>query len=589
MLSGRRAFQRAAPEDTLDAILHDEPVSIGSLTPGLREVLTRCLAKAPGDRYADTRQLAARVRTIRDEDARPAAKPTRRIAIGLGVAAGIAAAAGFGYWKLQPEDSGIRSLAVLPFTSLSKPEDLSYLSDGLTRSLIRRISALASLSVKPFSAVADFQGKDIDPRAVGRKLSASAVVTGTVARESGRLQVSAELVDVATGARLWQNRYDRDGADALSILDEIAAAIVHDGIRLRISNEESRQLRSRPTDDPVAYDLYLRAIQRIEQATEADYLAARELLGQAIARDPNFALAYVSLATTYSVMAVDGYEKPADVMPQVSRNVRRALDCDQELPDAHSEAAVALFYFEWDWAGADREWNLALQSRGGGIVPDFLVAYAYQQWALGKPKEALALVRKARTLDPLSPALMIREADFLLNTGKLDEADGLYERVLRAAPAMKSADGGLLLSNAWLGLAEVRREEGRFDEAIDATRLASEATGDDTLEELFRTARGADGYAEIERRGARAQLEALEQRAAGGEYASPLDFARSFARLSDRERAFRHLDAALDERSPGLVFLGVDRAWSGLRDDPRFLAAVRRVGLPAPSLPNRAW
>ena len=109
-------------------------------------------------------------------------------------------------------------------------------------------------------------------------------------------------------------------------------------------------------------------------------------------------------------MAIDGYESPTDAWPEVTRNVRRALDEDQDLPDAHSEAAVALFFSQWDWAGAEQEWNRAMQSRGGGIVPDFLGVCALQRWALGKPAEALALARKARELDPLSPAFTYQEA-----------------------------------------------------------------------------------------------------------------------------------------------------------------------------------
>ena len=279
-------------------------------------------------------------------------------------------------------------------------------------------------------------------------------------------------------------------------------------------------------------------------------------------------------------MALEGYEPPAENLEQVSLNVRRALDSDQDLPDAHSEAAAALFYFRWDWAAAEREWSRALQSRGGGIVPDFLIAYALQQWALGKPDEALALSRKSPRARSPSPRLMICEADFLLQTGSLDKAAGLYEGILRSAPALAAKARSTHVSNAWLGLAEVRRRQGRFDDAIEARRRADEAAGDDTLQTVFARAHGAEGYREIETATARSQLKALEQRVADKGYVSPIEFARAHAQLGERDRTFSYLEAALADRSPGLVFLRVDRAWDGVRDDPRFQDVARRVGLP---------
>jgi serine/threonine protein kinase/tetratricopeptide (TPR) repeat protein len=589
MLSGRRAFRRDTPRATLDAILREEPEPIQGLdaavSPALREALSRCLAKTPSGRYPQTRDLAAQLRRIKDERDRrkTASAATRRRALWLSGAAAVALAAGLAAWTLHARDTGIRSLAVLPFTNASGDASADYLSDGLTNGVIREISRLPSLHVKPRGAVLHFKGNGVDPRAAGRLLAADAVVTGTVTQKAGRLQVAAALIDVRSGKRLWSRTFDGAAADTLSIQDEVASAIVDDGIRLQLSGDDRRQLARRPTDDPAAYDLYLRAIQLCERGAEGDYLEARDLLGKALARDPNFALAYVALATTYSEMAVDGYERPADALPHISHNVRRALDCDQDLPDAHSEAAVVLFYFQWDWAGSEREWSRAIQSRGGGFVPDALAACALQKWALGKPDEALALIRKARALDPLSPGLMIQEADLLLHARSLDAAADLYERVIGAARGSAAADSGPTLSNAWLGLAEVRKEQERFDDAIQARRRADEASGDDTLGGLASTARGAEGYREIERRTARAQLEDLQRRAADGGYASPLDFARVYAQLGDRQRALDLLDAALQDRSPGLVFLRVDRAWDGVRNDPRFLEAVRTIGLPASS------
>ena len=574
MLSGRRAFERGSKAATLEAIVHEEPELIPSVQPeSLRPVLDRCLAKDPGARYSDTRDLARELHGIRDRwerDQIPVGL-TRRRAAWLAGAAAVAAAAGVAYWRLEPRDTGIRSLAVLPFVNALKDESVDYVCDGIAWSLIRGISRLPSLKVKPRSAVSNFKGKAVDPREAGRKLGADAVVAGTVARRSGRLRVTAELVEVATGARLWSQAYDRAAADLMSVQEEIARAIVDEGIRMRLSTDERRQLVRNPTKDPAAFELYLRAIHSMEEETESGYLAARDFLQQALARDRTFALAYVALATTYSLMAGEGYERPADALVEVTRNVRRALDWDPDLPDAHSEAAAVLFGSQWDWAGSEKEWNRAMQSRGGGFVPDFLTGYAIERWALGRTDEALALARRARELDPLSPYFILQEAGYLLQGRQLEEAASLYEQLI-------GTDRGD--SRAYFGLAEVRRAQGRFDEAIDARRRGYKVEGDDSLAKVFATARGVEGYREVEKAIAAQDLEALRERAARGAYASPLEIARAYARLEDKPRALDSLDAALVERSPGLVFLKVDRAWDFIRDDPRFLAAVRRVGLP---------
>lgn len=602
MLSGRRAFERNTAVETLSAIIREEPAAIRTLNAGvtapLQQVVERCLAKKPADRYPNTRHLVVQLRQIRDRwdsaqvstapqilsaalpvptsspiAVAPAVGLTRRRALWIGGAVGVAAAAGLATWRLLPHGTGIRSLAVLPFTNVAKDEDAEYLCDGITESLIQRILPLPSLKVMGRSTVFNFKGKTVDPRDAGRQLGVDAILTGTVTRRPERVLISVELVEVATGARLWGNTYDRAAADILAIQDDIARAIVDDGIRLRLGNDERRQLARRPTDDPEAYDLYLRANHLSRRETEDAYLSARQLLQQAVTRDRKFALAYIWLGATYSLMAIDGFERPTDAWPQASRYARQALDLDPDLPDAHNNAASEAFFFKWDWAAAERTWKTAMQSRPGDFDPGHLLGpYALERWALGHPDEALQLTRKAREIDPLSPVFKVREGDFLFQTRQLDAAVSLYEQVIQDEPEDP---------RAYFGLAEVRRAQERFDEAIDWRRRGHAAAGDDSLRDVLATAHGAEGYRQIERSTAGQQLEALKSREAGA-YVSPLDFARAYAQLGDKERAFGYFDTAFADRAPGLVFLKVDRAWDTIRDDPRFLKAVRRVGLPWP-------
>jgi len=587
MLAGHRAFDRETAVETLSAIIREPLPPIRDVNPAvsepLRTLLERCLDKDPGRRYGVTRDLAVALRALRDDrnatEALPPPRPidppapavaaptTRRRMLWLGGATAAVLAAGVAGWEMWPRSGGITSLAVLPFVNAAKDEDTAHLCDGLADSLIDRLSQVPSLTVMARSTVFSAKAKTEDPRETGRRLSVQAVLTGAVTRRAGRLLVSAELVEVATGARLWSETYDRTDADMLAIQGEIASAIVDKGIGVRLSGDARRKLVQHPTEDPASYELYLRAMQRTRLGTEDDYLSARVLLQQAVARDPRFARAYAALASTYSVMAIDGFERPTEAWPKSNQYLRRALELDPDMVDAHAEMAAVAFHFDWDWAAAEREWRLAMDRPGEPLDPDYLQARALELWALGRVDEALRIAHQARERNP---GFAVTEADYLLHAGRLAEAADLYQDAIRD----EARD-----SRAYFGLAEVRRAQGRFDEAIAARRRGHETDGDDSLRDVLAKARGAEGWRQIEQASARLQIQDLKNRAASA-YVSPVDVARAYAQLGERDKAFGYFDAAFKDRAPGLVFLKVDRAWEAIREDSRFVDAVRKVGLP---------
>jgi len=574
MLCGRRCFERDSKGATIHAVVSESygplPQADSNSARSLVQLVEKCLAKDRGDRYATTVDLLADVRRIRqaaiDEDRRRGF--SRRQVLWLTGAAVFGAAAAAGSWRLWPHAPPIRKLAVLPFANPAGDEDVEYLCDGLADSLIRRLSLTRGVEVKAMSAVLHFKGSSAAPLAIGRQLDADLVLTGSLNRRAGRLTVSAELVDVASAARLWGDQLDRPQGDVLAVHDEIAAAILRN-IGFAAAPEDEHRFTRALTPDSRAYDLYLQAVHYINFETEEGYSTARELLKRAISYDSRFALAHVKLATTYSVMAIDGYEAPHRAFEESVPAIRRALELDADLADAHAEAATAAFYYQWDWSAADHEWDLALGSRRGGVQPEILTLRALEEWALGRTDEALQFARAARRADPLNATCVLREADLLAKIGQLDAAAALYEKVTRETPDDE---------RAYFGLADVRRQQGRFDDAIDAWRRAGEAADDDTS--AAANVRGAAGYVRIETANARRQLQELQARAASGAYVSPLDYGRLYARLGDRETAFKYLAASFEERSTGLVFLLVDSSWDNIRGDARFRAAVRRVGLP---------
>jgi tetratricopeptide (TPR) repeat protein len=228
------------------------------------------------------------------------------------------------------------------------------------------------------------------------------------------------------------------------------------------------------------------------------------------------------------------------------------------------------FLFDWDWAGAERARQRFLALPVGDFDPQFLRPLAIEHWALGRPQEALRLARRARELDPGSAYLAILEADYLLRSDQFDAAIAIYEYAIGVDPQN---------ANAYFGLAESKYRQGKFDEAIEARRRAHDVAGDDRLAAVFTDAKGEAGYRRIDQAWIQLQLDALQERERT-KYVSPLDFARAYAQLGDAEQTFKYLNEAFVDRSPGLVFLKVDRAWDAVRSDPRFEAAVRQVGLP---------
>jgi tetratricopeptide (TPR) repeat protein len=417
------------------------------------------------------------------------------------------------------------------------------------------------------ATVFHFKGSG-DPQEAGRKLGVGAVLAGRILRRDGRLSISAELVEVATGARLWGEKYDRPFKDLLRVQDEIAS-VISDGLRLRLTEPEKRALGRHGTENTEAYELFLKARYFFYKDTEEGYLEAIRLFNQAVEKDPTFAEAYSWEANAYGPMAVDGYLSPADAFGLQDASAHKALALVPGLAAARLALASRRFFFDWDWAGAERELRELVAETGDPGLADFRVL-ALLLWSRGRTDEALAVMEKARRVDPGNLAFTIATADYLKKAGNLKEAAALYRAAMEAEPSDP---------RALFGLAEILRREGDVGGAIAALRKAYELTGEDDGVKALATARTEKDYENAQVAVARVRLRDLEA-LAKERYVSPLELARLEAQAGEREEAFAHLEAAFAERSSGLVLLKVDTAWDGIRGDARFAALVKRVGIP---------
>jgi serine/threonine-protein kinase len=588
MAQGTQPFHGHTTFELSAAILNEPPAPLARSVPAaLQAVIRRCLEKEPGQRYKSGNDVRSALEVIQASgDLRatlpavePASAPSvaKRLSIGITrrallVAASFAVIAAGAYlaWQFRPASADVRTLAILPFENLENDEAIDYVAEGLAENLIRQTARLPSMKVASLRTVLSLKGQKVDVAAVGRRLRVESIVTGTVKRQGERLLITAQLNDVASSSQLWSNQYEREFAQLIDVQDDMAAAIMDDGLRVRLSTAERRQLVRHPTNNTEAYDLYLQAQHLQRMPTEEGYFNARKLLERAIALDPNFAAAYASLSGMHAMLVTDGYERPTDAWPRVSRYMKQALQIDPGLVEAQAFEHAIAFLFEWDWEAAARARVKVLQSVATEVDPQYLRALALERLALGYPDDALALARRIRELDPLSPDLAMIEADYLLNTGQLDAAIVLYEQSI-----------ALDRENAFpvFGLAEAKFRQSKFDEAIALRRQAHELAGDEEAAKVFAQARGEEGYRQADRVWVQVQLEELKRRALV-RYVSPLDFARIYAQLGDNDQAFRYLDEAFKDRSPSLVLLNIDRAWDRVRGDSRFADAVRKVGLP---------
>ena len=464
----------------------------------------------------------------------------------------------------------VRTLAVLPFHNAQADDAIAHLCDGITEGLIRQIRAIPSLGVVGLKRVLPYKGQGVDAGAAGRDLRVENVLSGTLTRQDGRLKIDVQLIEVAGGSKLWSQTYVRDAAALLNVQDEIASAIMDEGLRVRLSTAERSRMIRHPTSDGEAYDLYLQARNLQRRGTEDEYLRSRELLERAFARDEKFSLAYAAMSGLYAMMVTDGLVRPNEAWPIVNRYLRQATDIDPDFADANAFAHALAFLFYWDWPSAEKARKAVLQNQSVSFDPEDYRSLAIERWALGHADEALEMIRRSRQLDPLNPDLTSVEADYLVQNGQLEAAVTLYTQSIKMAPANPAP---------YFGLAEAYALQRRFDEAIDYRRQAHAIAGDDAIAESFAKAKGEAGYRQADRLWVLHQLDELKKRSAT-RYVSPLDLARAYAQLDEKDQTFRQLKAAFDDRAPGLVFLNVDRAWDNVRSDPRFLEAIRRVGLP---------
>jgi TolB-like protein/Tfp pilus assembly protein PilF len=583
MATGARTFSGRTGAETMSSILRDEPPDPRKLTRELpsdvARVILHCLKKEPDQRFQSARDLSfnlkailagAPITTLSLPHPAARSRALRRIAAVAAVVA-VLLAAGIGIGRLRRDSSSaagaIESLAVLRFENAGRDPEAEYLSDGLAENLIDQMTRVRSLKVMARGTVFRVQ-ESASPLETGRTLGVGAVLAGSVARHGNDVSIFAELIDTATGARLWGEKYERPMADLLRVQDSIALAVA-DGLRLRLPEEEKRALSLHGTENSAAYELMLKARYFFQKTTEEANLEAKRLYEEAVEADPKFVEARLGIANTYSSMAINGWSRPFEVWPREAEEVAKVLSLDPGNVLARTAVAHHRFYFDWDWSFCESEYReLGIDARV--LRSEQFRPIGLYYWARGQNEDAVALTERALRIDPGSLDTRVMKASFLAHAGKIDEALTEYRAIAEADPSNPDPH---------YGIADVLRRRGDVAGAIASLRTAYGLSDEEDGAKALAEAKTAKALEEVELAVARRRLADLEV-LARERYVSPLDIARAHAQAGGREETFTNLEAALEERSAGLVFLKADRAWDSIRDDSRFADYVRRVGIP---------
>ena len=584
LLTGRRAFREKAPAETLAAILRDHPEEVSAsqrpVPSAVDGVVRRCLEKSPDERFQSARDLAFALREIlgsatASTGVRPIALSPRRRWPFIGVAvltAAVAAAllldlGGLRSRLLQVGPARIQSLAVLPLANLSGDARQEYFSDGMTEELITRLAQLGTLRVTSRTSVLGYKGTRKKIPEIARELGVDAVVEGSVVRDGSRVKVTAQLIDGATDRHIWAESYEREIADILSLQVDVAQAIAREvGLKLTPQAEAGLATATRPVI-PAAFDAYVRGRHAWNKRDEQSVREGIRLFQESIDADPTYAPAYAGMADCYGQLGYASYVSPEESFPRAKAAAQKALELDPNLAEAHASLGFDRMYYDWDFPAAEKEYRRAIE-----LNPSYGVAhqwYAYLLTAMERPAaEAQREIAVAKKLDPLSVPIYTDQAYMLYYYGESEEA-------LKAVRAALEMNPKFPLGYFWLGRIYTSQE--RYAEAEAALKkigpLRTWTPAMATLGYLYaRSGR---------RREAEGILREFADLANRGRYPSSYAIAVIYAGLGDVGEVFRRLDDAYRERSHWLVWLKRDPRWNDVRNDPRFVQLVRKIGLPA--------
>ena len=457
----------------------------------------------------------------------------------------------------------IRSIAVLPLENLSGDAAQDYFADGMTDELITSLGQIGSIRVISRTSVMQYKGARKPLPQIARELDVDAVVEGTVLRSGERVRITAQLIQARTDRHLWAETYQGDMRDVFGLQSQVASAIAGE-IRIQLSPQQRAALKSSRVVNPDAYEAYLRALPLTQTGTDDGLRQSIAYFENAIAKEPDYAEAHVGLANVYISLGHRVALPPQEAFPRAKAEALKALQADPSLAEAHESLAAVKFLYDWDFPGAEKEFQRAILLNPNSIsahdgYSDFLVA-------TGHPDEAIAERVRNRQIDPLSLSAVVR-------IGWVQYLAGRYDPAIENARRVLSADPNNYYAHLCLGVS--LEQKGQFSAAIVELQKATDLSNNTVWINFVAHAKALAG----DKAGAQkilADLLALSRRT----YVSPWCFMWIYAGLGDNDQTLLWLEKCYQGHEHDMVFARVWPMSDSLRSDPRYKDLIRRVGLP---------
>src|SRR2546429_1408710 len=607
--TGKKPFEGGSVIKSLHMVVYEPTPPLANLNPAappeLQRIVRRCLAKDADERYQSIKEVAIELKQLRRElqgagvdstvppppkfgvppsgelsdsirttppeggtpNTHPASSAeyliTRikqhKFAAGIGLLVLLAVTGGAFYLRGRKSSATIKSIAVMPFVNESRNADVEYLSDGMTETLITSLSQVPNLNVKARSSVFRYKGKEIDPKNVGKELNVQAILNGRVAQHGDQLTLNLELVDVQTENVIWSEQYNRKQSDLVSLQSDLARD-VSSTLKIKLSGADEQKVTKNYTQNTEAYKLYLQGRFYANKRTPKDSRKAIECFQQAVSIDPNYAIAYAAMGISYSYLTLYGNDPASETFPKAREFSLKASELDSTLAEPHILLGLLKFLQDHDFAGWERESQLALAANPNSTDAHRL--NALRLTCLGRFEEALAEEQRVLEIEPLSTAANINYALTLFYSGRIDESEAQLKKAIELAP------------DFWFShyyLYYVYRFKGTYAQAIDELAKSKELRDETEAAKLIRESFAKGGWQGL--------LHAVTVEHAPMKM-TPYTMAGFYAETGDKDRAFAALNEAVDKADQFFGFVKIDPFMRPLRDDPRFPELLRRIGFP---------
>ena len=479
-------------------------------------------------------------------------------ALGLMILVLVAGFFGYRYFAVS-NSKQISSIAIMPFANESGNADVDYLSDGMTETLISSVSQMPDLNVKPRSLVFRYKGKDTDPQTIGKDLGVQAVLNGRVVARGDDLSLYIELIDAASTKVLWSRQYNRKQTDIVSLQSDIARDLSNT-LRPKLSSDDEKKVTREYTANPEAYRLYLRGNSLAARRKTADVQKAIESYEQAIALDPNYALAYTGLSGAHVFMTIYGGAPGGEEFPKARAAAQKALEIEPNLPDAVAALAIISIFYDHDFAAFERQQNQAvkLNPNDANIHRQIGIRLAW----LGRFDEAFAEFKHSLELEPMSAVTHSNLCWTYYYAGKMNESDAEHAIALEMDPTLWFTHYEMFVN---------AMTKGDYNAAVEHLARSLELRDEPDSAKFIRDAFARGGWSGFLKAAVdepeRSKIQAYPRAILALE-------------LGDKEKAFAALNEDYEKYDQFIYFLKIDQKMQPLRNDPRYDELLKKLGFP---------